>query len=691
MSHFPKSSGMSRRGGRRSKIPGHISRYEPNRYREQPLLLLRPTETHEFSISLEDSVSFYIPIDGRNGLMSRGSFFDGKVDSSLMRVFQCFCVWMGWLNPQRWCDMEVIVAVLHSAGDVQDETTAEGVLLYFQHPAQAFDNKKKDEEESVEMQEEIDGPLPENMLRTLSDQLKLNSEDFFEMCYESSVRTGGVPQAKRAKKEDVTDLFPQRILDMGITFKVVSGNYEYEEHLQRCMPEVIDNFPSGPVNPVYPFMWHITQRNMIRLLGRDSEAIKWVKDTFVEGNVMKGVSYTSKEYCVDVYFPPKGFSELPKLVSTHIPRKFAPPLSAEKIREFYDSQVSSGRSDRSALPKETYEDTDVFHVAFGDTYGHEPRADVSYPRKQYIVPNNIIPFYTLCDTSITRDFMQSLKRTTPLPPVIHVDELSKSLHDFLRKAMSPSVQSGMTLWLRDMELLMEHLPVMQSMLHAYRGPSFMQMLLDAFIDYSVCDGHAALIALEMSVASVSIGAPKLKKHMVISGPPASGKNMILTTHKKFTSVYSSSYTPGIWRTFAETVGQFNTVSLTEMPSHLRVTDKGEFVEGNDSDQIIRDAIINAMDDESAGHTRLAKNDEGQFERQTVGTQVPKMLLNVACNSYKIDKAVTSRFSHRFVYKDTGIEDKQRQTLTGSDESRLDSKGLLPSAPFQAVFVAPGAL
>ena len=477
------------------------------------------------------------------------------------------------------------------------------------------------------------------------------------------------PQAKRAKREDVTDIYPQRLLDLGITFKPVQGKSEYRERLGMAFPDILNCHDEDPCKDMaHPFRFSYTTKLIKRIMGSDSPSYHWLLETFTEGNLVNGQSFPSPNF-VDVYFPPKQFAQLPRLISTRIPRKFEPPLAAEKIREFYETLVSNGNEYLSELPRETFEDNDVYYVAFKDIYGHEPRPGVEYPLQQTIKPGFVIPFHMLCDTSSTRDFMKTFTNPDPLPPVIEYTSLKKSIQDLLIKALSPSLQSGMTQWLKDMENLSKYLPLLQDM---KLDPScYMQTLLDTFINCSNCDGHAGVIALEMSISSISIGAPKLKKHMIISGPPSSGKNMILNTHKKFTSVYSSSYTAGMWRTFAETVGQFNTVNLPEMPSHVRTKASGDFVEAGDTDQIIRDSIINVMDDEIGGHTRLAKNAEGEFERQTVGTQVPKMLLNVACNSYNIDSAVLSRFSLRYVYKDNGITDKNRQVLKGDDDTRYN--------------------
>ena len=250
---------MSRK--RVSLVPSHLSKYEANRYREQPLLLFAPEETHQVRLSLEDSISFFIPIDSKNGLYSRGCLLDGRVDSDAMRLLQCFCIWTGWLSPQRWCDMEPIIVVFHRDPDgdspVQDDTTAAGILIYFQHTPQTFEKKNQDEPSG--MQEEVDGALPENTTRSLPEQLMINAKEFFEMCYQTKSQAD-MFAPKRQKRIDVTDIFPQRITDLGISLRVVRGEVDFEEHLQRAMPKLLRSHTiTGNVNPASPFFWHVTE------------------------------------------------------------------------------------------------------------------------------------------------------------------------------------------------------------------------------------------------------------------------------------------------------------------------------------------------------------------------------------------------------------------------------------------------
>ena len=374
---------MSRK--QRPIIPRHFSRFEENCFREQPLLLKRPEDTAtDWRIDIENSVSYFIPIDSRNGLSRRGSLIDGRVESSSMRILQCLLLWIGWLNPKRWLEnIKPVIMVLHrnDVDDAMNELTAAGILIYFQHEPILPAKNKEDMEDIEDVAQEPDKKEEESV--SLKDQIAKNAEEFFEMCYLMSAKQGA-PQPKRAKQMDPLDIFPQFITDKGIVLRVVKGPLDYQEHIDRCMPEIFNQHPEGKFNYAAPFYFDMQMGAVRRVLGQDSKAYQWIKDNFYHDNTLNRVSFSNVEDRIDVYFPAAKFASLPQLFSVHIPRKFDPPLSVEKIREYYESKISSGRKDISNLPEETFTENDVYYVAFGTTYGHSAAPGIEYPKNQGI-------------------------------------------------------------------------------------------------------------------------------------------------------------------------------------------------------------------------------------------------------------------------------------------------------------------
>lgn len=650
-----------------SKLPGvppHV-RQPPDVWNaRQPLLIDDPSKDESaFKIealnenTAQNTIGVYVSVAG-SGLRRGCSIADADIKSNDVKQLHHFLLMMGWLDPIDWSPIGMVVTVrrpINEDESVETYQANEDAVIGFLIMAYAptTDVRKTSARASAESDEPA-----QTIPRKFKEQLIINMRKHWQLCsFANPLATEmeDTPAAKRAKTRgvDVSGVFSPDMEAGGMSIVTTRTAADFEAQVSTIFPSLLQHhFTSIQDDPsaIYD-MKNLFDRIKGKYGETNKQLVKFINNFVHHGTVdIQSGPYEDPDgmiSCLDVYVVGKHFFKIRNSYTTILPWAWTPPLTPLQARTYWAVLHKENPFAGYSVP-DTLTDEEILYVCFGETYGSVPTENTGpyFNADRTITSRTRLPFWLAGGMSSTGFYTSYSLRNPRIRGESTQPEIFRDIYDaMVEMAKDPATPSGIEL---RFTAFMEAKPsVFKS---ATKGPPCTQDILLQLIktvqEKSVAQGKIVHYTTWMITANAAILTGGLKRHMLLMGDAATGKSKAMKIAQMYT-IHNHLTTPtkGTLTDWPRVMGAGKTLYQNEFFPALRCTEGEDFVNKGGSSEKERNAILNALDDDTTGTARLRLDEESKdYILNESPNETPKLMSNMAVNSIKnVDAAGGSRY------------------------------------------------